>query len=322
MQKFEKIKTVADKRIAAAKRGKLVANDFVKGDILFITEKVDGHNASFSNDIAYSREHIIQEDTNAPLVPFTKIVHALNSKLDTVIADVLDPTHEYQFYGEFMVRNRVVPYLEDVYEKWVMFDIFDKSTGSFLGTKKAIEVADRFRNSVDTITGDKILTPEVLHDEYEFTTYEDLEQFIHQFHQSSSIGVNGIMEGGVVSNLSRSFQNKPLRAKIVNKQFKETQRAVTNEKNHSVAMRQLMQYLTQNRVSKIVMNLCDTGVLQPLSSQYYTTQLELAVRTIAKDITEETPYQIDYQTIQAGEDVYNKIEAMARLTMIDRRNSL
>ena len=42
MNKFEKIKTIADKRIAVAKRGKLVANDFQAGDSLFITEKVDG----------------------------------------------------------------------------------------------------------------------------------------------------------------------------------------------------------------------------------------------------------------------------------------
>ncbi len=321
MQKFEKIKTIADKRFALTKRGKAVANDFVAGDILHITEKVDGHNASFSCDgIAYSREHVINPTTNAPLVPFANLVDMIMVKMPTIKQELLDPTHSYQFYGEFMVRNRVVDYMEDIYEKWVMFDIFDTTTGAYLGVQQAIHVAEQMKNILDTITSDKILTPQVLHEAYEFTTYQDLEQFVYDHHDASTLGLDGVMEGAVASNLSRSFQNKPLRSKIVNSKFKESQRQVTNHKNHSLEMRALFEHLTQARVSKIVMNMRDEGIIQPMSSEYYTTQLELVVRQIAKDITEETDLALPYNTMVAGENVYNKIEAMARLTMIDVRN--
>ena len=321
MQKFEKIKTIADKRIALAKRGKTVSNDFVAGDILHITEKVDGHNASFScAGEAFSREHLINPTTNAPLVPFATLVDSLVPIMSKLKQELLDPTHTYQFYGEFMVRNRVIDYAEDIYEKWVMFDIFDTTTNEYLGVEKAILVTDKMKNLVDTITADKILTPEVLHDEYKFSTYENLEQFVYDMHDASQIGVDGVMEGAVVSNLSRNFQGKPLRSKVVNSKFKESQRQVTNHKNHTLEIRALLEHLTQARVSKIIMNLRDEGILQPLSNEYYTTQLEIAVRAIAKDISEETDLTLPFETMEAGENVYNKIEAIARLTMIDIRN--
>ena len=44
------------------------------------------------------------------------------------------------------------------------------------------------------------------------------------------------------------------------------------------------------------------------------------VRQIAKDIHEETDLKLPYQTMVAGDDIYNKIEGMSRLTMIDLRN--
>ena len=321
MNKFEKIKTIADKRIAATKRGKLVANDFQAGDSLFITEKVDGHNASFSSEgDAFSREQLIDPKTNAPLVPFSEFVSQLSPTLKTLIASELDATHDYQFYGEFMVKNRVVKYNDDIYNKWVFFDILDTTTQTYLGTQKAIELSDALRNSVSSTVGDLILTPKVLNDNHEFVDYASLEKYVHDHASKSLIGVDGVMEGAVISNLSRRFQNKPLRAKVVNAAFKETQRQVTNHKNHSLEMRNLLQYLTQTRVSKIIMNMQDTGLLNPLSNGYYTTQLELVVRQIAKDIHDETDLKLPYQTMVAGEDIYNKIEGMSRLTMIDLRN--
>lgn len=323
MNKFEKIKTIADKRIALTKRGKAVANDYQTGDSLFITEKVDGHNASFSSQgEAFSREQLINPTTNAPLLPFAELVSQLTPSLNSLIASVLNPEHDYQFYGEFMVQNRVVKYDPNIYNKWVFFDILDVTTQTYLGTQKAIELSDALRNSVASPIGDLILTPHILADDHIFETYADLELFVHEHEKKSLIGIDGVMEGAVISNLSRTFQKKPLRAKVVNAGFKETQRQVTNHKNHTLEMRNLLQYLTQNRVSKIIMNMQDTGLINPLSNSYYTTQLELVVRQVAKDIHDETELKLPYQTMVAGEDVYNKIEGMSRLTMIDLKNRI
>lgn len=322
MTKFEKIKTIADKRHALDKRGKLVANDFQSGDVLILTEKMDGHNTSFTSDgIAYSRETRIEPQYNAPLIPFASLVKTFMSVMPTVIESQLNPEHEYQFYGEFMVRNRVIQYKENVYESWVMFDVYDATESKYLGIQKAIEVA----NEMILLLGDnasKLLTPKVLNDNYIFTTYKELENQVHLLCPQSETSATGKMEGIVITNTTRSFQNKPLRSKVVNTEFKESQRSVTNNKNHSVEIRNLLQHLTQPRVTKIILNLRDLGLVNPKSAAYYTIQLELVVRAIAKDINDETDFAIDYTTIQAGEKVYNKIEGVARLTMVDIKNNM
>ena len=116
MNKFEKIKTIADKRIAATKRGKLVANDFQAGDSLFITEKVDGHNASFSSEgDAFSREQLIDPKTNAPLVPFSEFVSQLSffiSNNDSLVEDESYEVEIEELKSKIDCLNDVIARLE------------------------------------------------------------------------------------------------------------------------------------------------------------------------------------------------------------------
>jgi hypothetical protein len=304
--KFEKIKTAADKRVALEKRGKETSVDLKAGNVLFVTEKLDGFNASFDTfGNTYSRSGQLPEDMkhHQKLVPFKEMV---TTNLTKAVKNFLNPLHEYQVFGEFMVTDRIVPYKENVYNKHYLFDIYDITKQTYLGASKAKELAEYL------IAEDynQFMELNVLESAYMFTTYQDLEEYVYSKSNDSIHGLNGVMEGAVVTN-----QNG-LRVKIVNKDFKETQRLVTNSKAHTKAVQWLNQYLTQNRVSKIVKNMITEGQILPGTVDYFVGDLAKAVDTIWNDIESEAFDKPEFQG-NDWKNVRNKIEAKARLTMRD-----
>ena len=63
MHKFDKIKTVADKRLALDKRGNLTHVDFKAGDKLILSEKLDGFNTSLDTlGRTFSRSNELGQD--------------------------------------------------------------------------------------------------------------------------------------------------------------------------------------------------------------------------------------------------------------------
>ena len=120
------------------------------------------------------------------------------------------------------------------------------------------------------------------------------------------------MEGIVAYNYNG------LRAKIVNKEFKETQRTVSNAKGHTKAVQWVNQYLTQPRLTKLVKNALIEEQLNPHANDYFTTQLEQMKEIVWQDILEES---IDTPEFQGNDlkNVLNKIEAKTRLTMLDEK---
>ena len=104
--KFEKIKTAADKRVALEKRGKETSVDLKAGNVLFVTEKLDGFNASFDTfGNTYSRSGQLPEDMkhHQKLVPFKEMV---TTNLTKAVKNFLNPLHEYQVFGEDSLENR------------------------------------------------------------------------------------------------------------------------------------------------------------------------------------------------------------------------
>mgnify|MGYP003587975290 FL=1 len=170
--KFEKIKTAADKRVALEKRGKETSVDLKAGNVLFVTEKLDGFNASFDTfGNTYSRSGQLPEDMkhHQKLVPFKEMV---TTNLTKAVKNFLNPLHEYQVFGEFMVTDRIVPYKENVYNKHYLFDIYDITKQTYLGASKAKELAEYL-----IAEGyNQFMELNVLESAYMFTTYQDLEE--------------------------------------------------------------------------------------------------------------------------------------------------
>lgn len=77
MHKFDKIKTVADKRLALDKRGNLTPVDFKAGDKLILSEKLDGFNTSLDTlGRTFSRSNELGQD----MTYFKKLLESVKQK--------------------------------------------------------------------------------------------------------------------------------------------------------------------------------------------------------------------------------------------------
>ena len=93
------------------------AKGFEVGDIIQITEKVDGSNASVQKEgetlMAYSRKQPLDEFNH--LDGFYNYVQTLNPA---------DFDKRYIIFGEWLRKNKIV-YEKENMHKWYVFDIFD-----------------------------------------------------------------------------------------------------------------------------------------------------------------------------------------------------
>lgn len=326
MIEFEKIKTASDKKHALEKRnGTIVTTDFQPGDILTFCEKLDGHNISFNNEgVVMSRKNIITDDWMTHYKPIIKLQDFVtNAAFKELIASAertcpyLTAGHEYQFFGEFMVRSRIIPYKESVYDSLYLFDIYDHTAQRYLGILTARQFVLWLKEYAPSSLSDRLLIPNIPTTNYIFTSYEDMERFAFEHKNESIYSQSGVAEGMVVTNTTRSFGLNPLRVKVVNKEYKEVQRE-QQKPARTKALRWLMTYLTNQRVMKHLLNMQDVGMLNPKKDDYYTLQLEKAVSLIREDILSES---IDTPIFSDNDrkDVYNKIEGFTRLIMIENK---
>lgn len=310
MHKFDKIKTAADKRLALDKRGKAAPVDFKVGDSVVLSEKLDGFNTSLdTNGKTYSRSNELGTDMthHKKLIPFKDMAPIL---LDEV-KKYYGTEDEFQVFGEFMVTDRIIPYDKDVYNKWYIFDVYNMSQGEYLGPLEAKKFTDTVLYKSPEFS-ELILPLHVIDPDYKFTTYENMEKFVYSESMSSLYGEAGKMEGVV------AYTENGLRAKIVNKEFKETQRLVTNGKGHTKAVQWLNQYLTEPRLTKLVKNAVVEGLIDPMSDDYFTKHLSTMKEIVYNDIMEES---IDTPEFKGNDEknVLNKIEAKTRFVMLDEQ---
>ena len=310
MHKFDKIKTAADKRLAMDKRGKAAPIDFKFGDSVVLSEKLDGFNTSLDTmGKTYSRSNELGDDMthHKKLIPFKEMAPIL---LDEV-KNYYGTEDNFQVFGEFMVTDRIIPYDKDVYDKWYIFDVYNMSQGEYLGPLEAQTFANHVLAKAPEFS-ELILPLHVIDSDYKFTTYENMENFVYSESMESLYGEAGKMEGMV------AYNENGLRAKIVNKEFKETQRLVTNGKGHTKAVQWLNQYLTEPRLKKLVKNAVVEGLINPMSDDYFTKQLSTMKELVYNDIMEES---IDTPEFKGNDEknVLNKIEAKTRFVMLDEQ---
>lgn len=310
MHKFDKIKTSADKRRALEKRGKEVSVDFKPGQILLLSEKLDGFNTSVDSDnLKYSRSNELSDMTHhKKLIPFVEMADKVHKHMEPYFND----GKKYQVFGEFMVTDRIIPYENEVYDKWYIFDIYNLTDGCYLGPQEAL----RFTNhllSVEPDLSNDLLPLNIIESEYTFTSYADLERYVYELKEDSLYGVNGKMEGMVAYGLDTG-----LRTKIVNQEFKETQRAVTTGNGHTRAVRWVNQYLTETRLKKLVKNAVVEGFIDPDSDNYFTDQLNVMSAIVWDDILSEADDKPEFKG-NDEKNVFNKIEAKTRFVMLDER---
>lgn len=221
---------------------------FEKGDIISITEKIDGSNGSFEKDdnedigiSCYSRREKLDNENN--LRGFYQYV----TDNITPIKDILHD--DYLYFGEFLCSHKV-KYKKEVYNQYYLFAIWDKTKRVYLEDKEVFKEASRLG----------LETPEIFY--YgEYISYEHLMSFVGK---SNITKVLNDGEGIVIKGLhTYKGYNQLYSFKIVADKYVETKKQrVRSPKQINIALSERVQAtLTIRRVEKLIFNLIDDGKL-------------------------------------------------------------
>lgn len=229
--------------------GKSGTQEVIKeGDIISITEKLDGANSSFTydeeNDIkisCYSRKTQLSDENK------------LRGFYDWVINNIVPIKNElnknYRYIGEWLAPHKV-KYKEEYYKRFYLFSIWDELEEKYLSDEIVIKEAKRL--GLETV-------------EYfylgKFISYDHFLGFIGKSNKTE-IPNNG--EGIVIKNWNYLDRyGKQVFVKLVSSQFAEIQKQKL-PKNPNISNQNdelIKSVLTKPRVEKIIYKLIDEGLL-------------------------------------------------------------
>jgi hypothetical protein len=249
---------------------------FYKGDIIQISEKIDGANAAIRYDsetdttVAQSRNNILGLENN--LRGFWEWTQTLNKEL---IKTVLGSNKI--LYCEWLVPHSV-PYPNDRYNHAYCYDIFDTDTCCYLP-----------QNEVKDIVNKLNLTYVPVFYEGEFISWEHCMSFVGKTALGGEYG-----EGVVIKNqtrLNRTNTRQPSYVKIVGEKFAETKghkkfkevdpnKLKTIEENKALAET----IVTEARVIKILNKFVDDGILP---ENWGAKEMPIIAKNLTKTIYED-----------------------------------
>ena len=273
---------------------------FRVGDIISITEKIDGANASICYDEASGTLKCFSSKNELSfrnqLRGFLPYVQGLN----------VEPFKDYSnyiFFGEWLVSHTVI-YEKGNYDNWYLFSIYDKESAKWLPQSCVKEFAEKY--------GFKYV-----HELYEgpFISWE------HCYSFSNSPFYGEQQEGIVIKNQTALAEERgPHILKYVNPSFKEIQienRRVKKEdpnrqKEKSKAEEYIRMIVTEARVRKIFHKLIDEGTL-PENFQLKDMKL-IAMnlpQAVYEDLVKEEP-----ETLRLAGEYGGKICSKVTMEMI------
>lgn len=220
-----------------------------EGDIISITEKIDGANASFCIDdenilgvSCYSRNNLLTEENR------------LRGYYDWILNNIV-PIKEklnpnYRYFGEWCVKHKVI-YKEENYYKFYLFSIWDDEKKMYLSDEIVRSEAKRLG----------LLTVQYFY--YgKYISFEHLMSFVGKSELTEEPNTG---EGIVVKNVSY-FDNhgRQVFVKLVSDKFREVQKQKKpkNPNVDSKVVETIKSVLTKARVSKIIHKLVDEGLLK------------------------------------------------------------
>ena len=228
---------------------------FEPGDIIQITTKIDGANASIAWDETTSKLEIFSR-TNLLDQP-----GALRGFYDYVKNEI-EPKADwskydgYVFFGEWCVGHSIKSYNKDWFNKWRIYDIWSKTTGCYLSQ---LTVKDICREIGLEYIEELYYGP--------FISWDHCRSFL-----SKSTAYGSEQEGIVIKNQSKldNENNKaPAYLKIVNERFKESQHSKKEKKPldpeaeaaKAEAVKLAASIVTEARVRKLILKLVDEGLV-------------------------------------------------------------
>lgn len=228
---------------------------FEVGDTISITTKIDGANASISWDETTGKLEIFSR-TNLLDSP-----GALRGFYDYIKTNV-EPKVDWSaysnlvFFGEWCVSHSITSYNKEWFNKWRVYDIYDRPTQNYLP-----------QDMVKTLC--KTIGLEYIEELYygPFISWEHCRSFIGK---STAYGPE--QEGIVIKNQTKLYAKNtgPVYIKIVDEKFKEHMtnkghkpKEVDSEKQAALAkaVELVESVVTEARVKKMICKLMDEGKL-------------------------------------------------------------
>ncbi|EPB8173123.1 RNA ligase family protein [Clostridium perfringens] len=220
-----------------------------EGDIISITEKIDGANASFCIDnenalgvSCYSRNNLLTEEN--------RLRGYYDWILDNIVPIKEELNPNYRYFGEWLVKHKVI-YKEENYYKFYLFSIWDDEKQMYLSDEIVRSEAERLG----------LLTVEYFY--YgKYISFEHLMSFVGKSELTEEPNTG---EGIVVKNVSY-FDNygRQVFVKLVSDKFREVQqqKKPKNPNVDSKVVETIKSVLTKARVSKLIHKLVDEGLLK------------------------------------------------------------
>jgi hypothetical protein len=231
---------------------------FDVGDTIQITTKIDGANASISWDETtqkleiFSRTNLL--DTSNSLRGFYDYIKTQVEPKLKECTSYTDTLNRLVIFGEWEIKHSI-KYNNDVYNKWYIYDIWDKKKQTYCTQTFVKEVCDIFGfNYIEELYNGP------------FISWEHCRSFMNK---STAYGPD--QEGIVVKNQTALFRPEnrfPAYLKIVNESFKETMKVkppkeinpeATARRQRNIELANSI--VTEARVKKILLKLIDEGII-------------------------------------------------------------
>jgi hypothetical protein len=282
---------------------------FEPGDLISITTKIDGANASIAWDETTGRLEVFSR-TN--LLDSPGALRGFYDYVKTEVEPKLDMS-KYPglvVFGEWCVKHSVA-YNEDWYNKWRVYDVFDRKAGRYM-TQKFVQEFCR-QNGLEYVE-ELYYGP--------FVSWEHCRSFVGK---STAYGPE--QEGVVVKNMSRLWdegRRDPAYLKIVDERFKESHKvkakrepspeeAAAKERGAALAA----SVVTEARVRKIILKLVDEGKLPAeLGPKDMGAVMKQLPKLVFDDVLKEEPEILAQIGDGAGKFVSAEAAKQARKIVI------
>ena len=284
---------------------------FEVGDIIQITTKIDGANASIAWDNTTGKLEIFSR-TNLLDSP-----GALRGFYDYIKTEVEPKANwsqwfDYVFFGEWCVGHAIKDYNKEWFNKWRVYDIWDKSANSYLPQTTVKNICTQ-------------LGIEYIEELYygPFISWEHCKSFLNK-----STAYGPTQEGIVIKNQSKlttEDRNAPAYLKIVNERFKESQHSKKDKKPidptieaaKAEAAKLASSVVTEARVRKLILKLIDEGKLPAeLKPKDMGIVMKLLPKLCFDDCLKEEPEIVKQLGEYAGKCIAAETAKQARKIVI------
>ena len=283
---------------------------FELGDIIQITTKIDGANASIAYDETTGKLEIFSR-TNLLDQP-----GALRGFYDYVKTEVEPKANwriykDFVFFGEWCVKHSVT-YNPEWHNKWRVYDIWDKMLGSYLPQRCVKNLC-------------KLLGLEYIEELYygPFISWDHCRSFLNK---STAYGPE--QEGIVIKNqskLGKEDNRAPAYLKIVNEKFKEAQHSKKEKKPidpeveaaKAEAAKLTASIVTEARVRKLILKLVDEGLVPAeLQPKDMGAVMKLLPKRCFDDCLKEEPEVVKQLDEFAGKFIAAETARQARKIVV------